>query len=124
MKILNRVKIEDCFDGSAVYVYELSEPWTEPRARRLAALGHFQYFADFLRPLFRLRTEAGLFVNGVAGARDCRVVLPRTNREHVQRELEAMLVGGCAESPCDSISEGASQAPHLRQTQQNNMNER
>jgi len=88
MNIVNRVKVEDCFDGSAVYVYELSDPWTEQRARRLASLGHFQYFADFPRPLFRLRTHAGLFVNGVLGACDCRVVLPRTSREQAEYELE------------------------------------
>jgi len=99
MKILSREKIEDCFDGSAVYVYGLSEPWTEQSARRLGALGHFQYFADFPRPLFRLRTAAGLFVNGLAGASDCRVVLPRTNREQARSELEAMIVGECAGSP-------------------------
>jgi hypothetical protein len=108
MRILNRVKIEDCFDGSAVYDYELSEAWTEQGARRLGSLGQFQYFADFPRPLFRLRTAAGLFVNGVAGASDCRVVLPRTNREHVQRELEAMLLGQDTVSTGQSISEGAS----------------
>lgn len=92
MKIVDRVKVEDCFDGSSVYVYQLSEPWTEQSARRLAGLGHFQYFADFPRPLFRLRTDSGLFVNGVAGARDCRVVLPRNNREQVQHQLEEVLM--------------------------------
>ena len=92
MNIVNRIKVEDCFDGSAVFTYEMSAPWTEQRARRLAGLGHFQYFSDFPRPLFRLRTEAGLFVNGVAGACDCRVVLPKTNREQVQHELEEVLI--------------------------------
>lgn len=92
MNIVDRVKVEDCFDGSGVYVYELSEAWTEQSARRLAALGQYQYFADFPRPLFRLRTEAGLFVSGVADACDCRVVLPRTNREQVQKALEEVLM--------------------------------
>lgn len=94
MNIVNRVKLEDCFDGSAVFTYEVSEPWTERSVRRLASLGPLQYFDDFPRPLFRLRTAAGLFVNGVAGARDCRVVLPRTHREQVQQELEAVLTSG------------------------------
>ncbi len=92
MQIVKRIKVEDCFDGSTVYVYHLSEPWTEQSAQRLATLGHFQYFADFPRPLFRLRTDTGLFVNGVAGACDCRVVLPRTNQIKVQRDLEESLM--------------------------------
>jgi len=92
MNVVNRVKVEDCFDGSAVFNYELSEPWTEQSIQRLAGLGHFQYFADFPRPLFRLRTDAGLFVNGVIGSYDCRVVLPRTNREQVQKTLDDVLI--------------------------------
>jgi len=94
MRIINRAKVEDCFDGSAVYVYELSGPWTEERARRLSRMGHFQYFGDFPRPLFKLRTDAGLFASGVVGCCDCRVVLPRTNRDTIQREWEEVLMGG------------------------------
>ena len=94
MRIINRAKVEDCFDGSAVYVYELSGLWTEERARRLSRMGHFQYFGDFPRPLFKLRTDAGLFASGVVGCCDCRVVLPRTNRDTIQREWEEVLMGG------------------------------
>ncbi len=92
MKILARTPVEDCFDGSAVYTYEVSEPWTSDNVRCLARLGTFEFFADFPRPLFRLRTDDGLFVNGVAGARDCRVVLPRTRRDAVQRQFEEVLM--------------------------------
>ena len=88
MKIISRLKVEDCFDGSAVFNYEMSEPWTAENVRCLALLGELEYFADFPRPLFRLRTRDGLFLNGVAGAVTCRVVLPRTNRDAAQRKLE------------------------------------
>jgi hypothetical protein len=93
LKILNRIKIEDCFDGSAVFNYQLSESWTKDIAYNLACLGEFQYFADFPRPFFRLKTESGLFLNGIAGANDCRIVFPRTNRELIQQKLEEVING-------------------------------
>jgi hypothetical protein len=88
MKIIARRKVEDCFDGSAVFNYQVSTPWTADSVRCLAALGELQYFADFPRPLFRLRTRGGVFVSGIEGADTCRVILPRTNRDAVQQELE------------------------------------
>lgn len=91
MKIISRRKVEDCFDGSSVFSYEVSEPWTAENVRCLAPLGELEYFADFPRPLFRLRTRAGLFVSGVAGAVTCRVILPRTNRAAVRQELEEVI---------------------------------
>ncbi len=84
MNIVACRKIEDCLDGSAVFEYEVSEPWTADNVRRLAVLGDLDYFADFPRPLFRLRTREGLFVNGLAGATICRVILPRANRATVE----------------------------------------
>ena len=88
MKITARQKIEDCLDGSIVFTYEMSEPWTGENVRALGALGPMEYFADFPRPYFRLRSGDGLYVNGVVGTSSCRVVLPRSNREAVERKWE------------------------------------
>ena len=85
MTIVARRKVEDCLDGSAVFDYEVSEPWTAGNVRCLSSLGDLEYYADFPRPLFRLRTRDGLFANGLAGATTCRVILPRANRETVER---------------------------------------
>lgn len=92
MNILSRKKIEDCFDGSAVYVYEVDEPWTKQTVLRFQPLGRFEYFADFPRPLFRLRSTRGLFVNGIEGSHTCRVILPKTNRSEIQQDLEEVLM--------------------------------
>lgn len=92
MRIVDRVKIEDCFDGSSIFVYTIDLPWTQQRAGRLAILGEYRYHGEFPRPLFKVRTKKGLFVDGVEGANECRVVLPRTNREHVLREWEEVLM--------------------------------
>jgi hypothetical protein len=88
MKIVSRRKVEDCFDGSSVFGYEVSEPWTPENVRCLAPLGELEYFKEFPRPFFRLRTQEGLFVTGVVGAVTCRVILPRTNRDAVQQKLQ------------------------------------
>jgi hypothetical protein len=87
MRVIARRKVEDCFDGSAAFSFEVSEPWTAENVRCLAPLGEFEYFPGFPRPFFRLRTSDGLFVNGVVGAATCRVILPRTNRDAVQQRL-------------------------------------
>lgn len=93
MRIVDRVKVEDCFDGSSVFVYKIDLPWTEQMAGRLASLGEYRYYREFPRPLFKMRTQNGLFVDGVEGSNDCRVVLPRTNRENVLKEWEEVLMG-------------------------------
>ncbi len=94
MKIISRKKIEDCFDGSAVFCYEMSEPWTAVNAGCMESLGVYEYYADFPRPLFRLCTRDGLFVSGVEGSVTCRVILPRTNRDSVRQKLEEVFMSG------------------------------
>lgn len=88
MNIVSRRKVEDCFDGTSVFVYEMSEPWSPANVRVLKSLGTFEYHARFPRPLFRLRTNDGLFVSGIAGTAICRVTFPRTNRETAQQHFE------------------------------------
>ncbi len=92
MKVLSRNKVEDCFDGSSVFDYAFSEPWTAQNARCLEPLGAYDYFADFPRPLFRLKSREGLFVSGVVGSTTCRVILPRTDSVAVQQKLEEALM--------------------------------
>jgi len=89
MTILNRCKLEDCFDGSAVYSYEFADPWDEPRIQALAWLGKLDYYADFPRPLFRVASADGLFIKGLAGTTQCRVIFPRTNRAETMRHFES-----------------------------------
>jgi len=88
MKILDRCKLEDCFDGSAVYQYEFADPWNITRIKALARLGKLDYYADFPRPLFRVASARGLFVKGLAGTKLCRVIFPRTDREETVQHFE------------------------------------
>jgi hypothetical protein len=89
MTILRRTKLEDCFDGSAVYSYEFAASWNDPRIQALARLGKLDYYADFPRPLFRLASTDGLFIKGLVGTTHCRVIFPRTNREETMRHFES-----------------------------------
>lgn len=104
MKIISCRKIEDCFDGSAVFNYEVSESWTADNVRCLGVLGELELFLDFPRPLFRLKTAEGLFFSCVANSATCRVVLPHTNREKVRKKIEEAFndeKGVISRSQCD-----------------------
>ncbi len=88
MNILERKKIEDCFDGSSVYGYVFDTKWTRETIHELRSLGELEYFPDFPRPFFRLRGEGGLQVKGVEGENNCRVIFPRQKKEVVQENFE------------------------------------
>jgi hypothetical protein len=87
MQIRAETKLEDCFDGSAVFGFRFEEPWTRDGIATLGALGELEYFADFPRPFFRVRGPGGLEVKGVEGERDCRVALPSKDRELVRARV-------------------------------------
>lgn len=88
MHMQTKTKVEDCFDGSAVYEYVFYETWDEAAAKALNRFGTLEYFADFPRPLFRVTGRGGLFIKGVTGNRQCRVVFPRNNRDALIDEFE------------------------------------
>ncbi len=88
MKFQEARKLEDCFDGSQAFSYTFDEPWTEENILELASFGTLEYFPEFPRPFFRLRTARGLEVKGVGGDTQCRVIFPRTDGEEVRRDFE------------------------------------
>jgi hypothetical protein len=81
-------KLEDCFDGSAVVRYNFDQPWSREAIQTLKSLGELDYFPDFPRPFFRLRTGDGLQARGVEGERSCQVILPQRERERVRAAFE------------------------------------
>lgn len=99
MHIVEVVKLEDCFDGSAVYRYLLASAWTRENILALRHLGEVQYFSSFPRPYFRLRSAQGLIAQGVEGESSCRATFPRRNKEEIRRTwndaLEAIPVEEC-----------------------------
>ena len=89
MRITSTDKVEDCFDGSVVFRYYFAEAWTEETIRGLEEMGETEYFPDFPRPFFRLRTPSGMEVKGVEGEDNCLVILPRAGREFAKAMFEA-----------------------------------
>ena len=89
MQITNRAKVEECFDGSPVYEYEFDEGWTRSMIHLLESLGSLEYFGDFPRPLFRVKSNDGLLVKGVEGDPACRVIYPRKGSAAAQRRFES-----------------------------------
>lgn len=88
MKITHCAKVEDCFDGSAIYQYRFDTGWTRSMIHLLEALGRLEYFGDFPRPLFRVTTRAGLMLKGVEGDPACRAIFPRDGRDAIKVEFE------------------------------------
>lgn len=76
MRMTGSEKLEDCFDGSMVFRWRFDKPWDRESIAALARLGSLDYFPDFPRPYFRLRTREGLQISGVEGDSACRVVFP------------------------------------------------
>lgn len=93
MRMVRCDRVEDCFDGSSVWVCGFDQPWTEPGVRGLAALGRVEYFADFPRPFFRVLGEDGLQIKGVAGETTCRVVLPGGPPREARGRVERLFSG-------------------------------
>jgi hypothetical protein len=96
LRIREVTKLEDCFDGSAVFGYSFDEPWTREAILGLKLLGAVDYFPDFPRPFFRLRTADGMQARGVEGERSCQVVLPQRERDRVQSTFEEIFTSPMA----------------------------
>ncbi len=84
MRLLESTRLEDCFDGGAVYRYRTDQPWTREAIQSLTRFGELDYFGDFPRPYYRVRNSSGLQVRGLEGERTCTVVFPRLDRDQLQ----------------------------------------
>jgi hypothetical protein len=99
MRIVNARKIEDCFDGSRVYGYAFDEPWTAEAIALLRRLGPVDYYPDFPRPFFRLRTPGGAQVKGVQGDCECRAIYAKDERETDKIAFEDLFGGFAGQDP-------------------------
>jgi len=89
--VVEREKVEDCFDGSSVYLYRVDGPLRLEDVRRIEAMGaEVRAYLDFPRPFFRARTTEGLEMKGIVGERQCRVILPAAAREETERRFAAL----------------------------------
>jgi hypothetical protein len=76
--IVSKVKqVEDCFDGSFIKEFILSEPASEDFMRKLARGCMLDYYPDFPRPLFRIENRGLWVIKGVGGSESLRVMFSR-----------------------------------------------
>lgn len=91
MKLVNIKKLEDCIDGSMIFMYSFNEKIDETLMKKLGEKGKLEYFPDFPRPFFKIITTDGVQVKGIIGDDNFEVVFPRTNKQERKKNFETNL---------------------------------
>ena len=88
MKITHKDKLANCFDGDFVVQYTFDSPWTKDAILSLKALGQLTYYDSFPKPMFQLACADGIFVKGVQGTSECKVIYNRDDPEEAKERFE------------------------------------
>ncbi len=83
--------VEDCFDGSTVYDYELLVPVDAQVLAALSACGDIETITGLPRTLYRIRNSNGLYIQGIMGSCRLRAVYPKETADAQRRLLETLL---------------------------------
>jgi len=90
--IVSKVKqVEDCFDGSFIKEFILSEPSSEDFMRKLSKGCMLDYYPDFPRPFFRIENRGIWVIKGVEGSGSLRVMFSRNASNKDVRELVRLI---------------------------------
>lgn len=90
--IVRKVKrVEDCFDGSFIREFVLSEPSHEDFMRKLSRGCVLDYYPAFSRPFFRIEKNGIWMIKGVEGSESLRVVFYRNASNKDVRELVQLI---------------------------------
>jgi hypothetical protein len=93
MKVVAAEKMENCFDGDFVYKYIFDSQWTREAIMALDALGRLRFYEDFPKPMFQLACPDDIFIKGVQGTFECRVIYARDGTRVKKSEFEARFTG-------------------------------
>ena len=88
MKITREDKLENCFDGDFVIQYTFDSQWTNEAIQALKVLGQLKYYKSFPKPMFQLTCPDGIFVKGVQGLSECRVIYNRGGSDEARKRFE------------------------------------
>ncbi len=91
MKLVNIKKLEDCIDGSMIFMYSFNEKIDETLMKKLEEKGKLQYYSEFPRPFFKLITADGVQVKGIIWDDNFEVVFPTTNKQERKKNFETNL---------------------------------
>lgn len=72
-RVILAEELEDCFDGSVTYQFELDRAVDERLMFRLAQGGSIDYHPEFPRPYFRITQPHAWIVQGIIGNTSFRV---------------------------------------------------
>lgn len=87
MKIVEEIKLEDCFDGSSVFRLKFDSVIEQAFVMGFRDLGKLDYFKDFPRPFFKVSMDNRIILKGVEGEDNCQVIYPRHGKEEARSEL-------------------------------------
>ncbi|MDK9700429.1 MAG: hypothetical protein OEM52_09825 [bacterium] len=87
MRLQRKELLEDCFDGSGIFLYYFDEPIAKTFIMTLSRFGKLEYFSEFPRPFFRVVSLDGLQMKGVEGEYSIRVLLPSQNRQVLEESV-------------------------------------
>lgn len=88
MMLVNIKKLEDCIDGSMIFMYSFNEKIDETLMKKLGEKGKLQYYPEFPRPFFKIITAGGVQVKGIIGDDNFEVVFPITNKQEKKKNLK------------------------------------
>ena len=91
MNLVNIKKLEDCIDGSMIFLYSFNEKIDEALMKKLGEKGKLQYYPDFPRPFFKIITAEKVQVKGIIGDDNFEVVFPSTNKQERKKNFETNL---------------------------------
>ena len=87
MEVVKVVTVEDCFDGSFIKEFHLSETITEKFIKELGKDHSLEYFPDFPRAFFRIEKKNMYQIKGVVDSDTMRVNFSRNCQEKSIFEL-------------------------------------
>jgi hypothetical protein len=91
MKLVNIKKLEDCIDGSMIFMYSFNEKVDETLMQKLGEKGKLQYYPEFPRPFFKIITTDNVQVKGIIGDDNFEVTYPKTNKQEKKKNFETNL---------------------------------
>ncbi|MBN1348748.1 hypothetical protein JXJ21_05000 [candidate division KSB1 bacterium] len=91
MKVLSATPIEDCFDGSFIKEFKLSQPITLDFITKLGDGNSLEYFPDFPLPFFRIEKKNVYQIKGVESNYTLRIIFSRHCGSNCVKDLITLI---------------------------------